>query len=85
MFACKITGNRNLSQLKSYSKKISSPPHCYCLIVYYFENVVPIVMLKSGSTPTKAHKVELEKIQLVYSIAFCSVKQQMFTLNTKTS
>lgn len=42
-------------------------------------------MLKSGSTPTKAHKVELEKIQLVYSIAFCSVKQQMFTLNTKTS
>lgn len=31
-------------------------------------------MLKSDSRPTKAHKVELEKIQLVYSITFCSVK-----------
>lgn len=74
MFACKITGNRNLSQLKFNSKEIYSPPHCYCLIVYCFENVVPIVTLKSGPRPTQAHKVELEKIQLVYSISFCSVK-----------
>lgn len=74
MFACKITGNRNLSQLKFNSKEIYSPPHCYCLIVYCFENVVPTVTLKSGSRPTQAHKVELEKIQLVYSISFCSVK-----------